>query len=217
MRNTEKVRRSAASNLFVQFPLAELTLQLAVDPSKSRRSIPARADGQSHGRSQQKPTVDPSKNRRLIPTICSAQRTLHRTAWSRLFLLLLLLGVRGMVTKSGSVQFIFCSVSAVCLNLKNTRNGPVSCHLLLRRNLLCMLMRRWCRSEVDWTLLPSSIFWERYWGHRSRKAWIYRYTLRSHQVRSRSWHVRRHRLTKNLRRKKNQSLRVQTKFFWMMN
>jgi hypothetical protein len=47
MRNTEKVCRSAAPNLLVQFPLAELTLQLAVDPSKSRRSIPARADGQS--------------------------------------------------------------------------------------------------------------------------------------------------------------------------
>jgi hypothetical protein len=60
MRNTEKVRRSAAPNLLVQFPLAELTLQLAVDPSKSRRSITARADG----RSQQKPTVDPSKSRR---------------------------------------------------------------------------------------------------------------------------------------------------------
>jgi hypothetical protein len=63
MRNTEKMRRSAASNLFVQFPLAELTLQLAVDPSKSRRSIQARADG----RSQQEPMVDPSKNRRSIP------------------------------------------------------------------------------------------------------------------------------------------------------
>jgi hypothetical protein len=64
MRNIKKVCRSAAPNLLVQFPLAELTLQLAVDPSKSRRSIPARADG----RSQQKPTVDPSKSRRLIPT-----------------------------------------------------------------------------------------------------------------------------------------------------
>jgi hypothetical protein len=63
MRNTKKVRRSAAPNLLIQFPLAELTLQLAVDPSKSRRSIPARADG----RSQQKPTVDPSKSRRSIP------------------------------------------------------------------------------------------------------------------------------------------------------
>jgi hypothetical protein len=52
MRNTEKVRRSAASNLLVQFPLAELTLQLTVDPSKSRR---------------QEPTVDPSKSRRSIP------------------------------------------------------------------------------------------------------------------------------------------------------
>jgi hypothetical protein len=68
MRNTKKVRRSAASNLLVQFPLAELTLQLAVDPSKSRRSIPARADGKSRrsipakadGRSQQEPTVDPN-------------------------------------------------------------------------------------------------------------------------------------------------------------
>jgi hypothetical protein len=65
MRNIEKVRRSAAPNLLVQFPLAELTLQLAVDPSKSRRSIPVRADG----RSQQKPMVDPSKSRRLIPTV----------------------------------------------------------------------------------------------------------------------------------------------------
>jgi hypothetical protein len=64
MRNTKKVRRFTAPNLLVQFPLAELTLQLAVDPSKSRRSIPARADG----RSQQKPTVDPSKSQRLIPT-----------------------------------------------------------------------------------------------------------------------------------------------------
>jgi hypothetical protein len=36
-----------------------------VDPSKSRRSIPARADD----RSQQEPTVDPSKSRRSIPTI----------------------------------------------------------------------------------------------------------------------------------------------------
>jgi hypothetical protein len=53
MRNTEKVRRSAAPNLLVQFPLAELTLQLAVDPSKSQRSIPAKADG----RSQQEPTA----------------------------------------------------------------------------------------------------------------------------------------------------------------
>jgi hypothetical protein len=70
MRNTEKVRRSAAPNLLVQFPLAELTLQLAVDPSKSRRPIPARADG----RSQQKPTVDPSKSRRLIPTVPAATR-----------------------------------------------------------------------------------------------------------------------------------------------
>jgi hypothetical protein len=58
MRNTEKVRRSAASNLLVQFPLAEFTLQLTVDPSKSRRSIPARANG----RSQQEPTVDPDSD-----------------------------------------------------------------------------------------------------------------------------------------------------------
>jgi hypothetical protein len=55
MRNTKKVRRSAAANLLVQFLLAELTLQFAVDPSKSRRSIPAKVDG----RSQQEPTVDP--------------------------------------------------------------------------------------------------------------------------------------------------------------
>jgi hypothetical protein len=68
MRNTEKVRRSAAPNLLVQFPLAELILQLAVDPSKSRRSIPVRADGKSRrpittktdGRSQQKLTIDPN-------------------------------------------------------------------------------------------------------------------------------------------------------------
>jgi hypothetical protein len=65
MRNTEKVRRSAAPNLLVQFPLAELTLQLAVDPNKSRQSIPARADG----RSQQKPMVDPSKSRRQEPMV----------------------------------------------------------------------------------------------------------------------------------------------------
>jgi hypothetical protein len=57
MRNIKKGRRSAASNLLIQFPLAELTLQLTVDPSKNRRSIPARADG----RSQQEPTVDPDK------------------------------------------------------------------------------------------------------------------------------------------------------------
>jgi hypothetical protein len=83
MRNTEKVRRSAAPNLLVQFSLAELTLQLTVDPSKSRRSIPAKADGRSQqepttradGRSQQKPTVDPSKSRRLIPTIVSMPPT----------------------------------------------------------------------------------------------------------------------------------------------
>jgi hypothetical protein len=65
MKNTKNVRRSAAPNLLVQFSLAELTLQLAVDPSKSRRSIPARADG----RSQQKPTVDPSKSRWQEPTV----------------------------------------------------------------------------------------------------------------------------------------------------
>jgi hypothetical protein len=70
MRNTKKVRRSAALSLLVQFPLAELTLQLAIDPSKSRRSIPARADDKSRrsipakadGRSQQEPTVDPDSN-----------------------------------------------------------------------------------------------------------------------------------------------------------
>jgi hypothetical protein len=65
MRNTEKMRRSAAPNLLVQFPLAELTLQLTVDPSKSRRSIPARADD----RSQQKSTVNLSKSRRQEPTV----------------------------------------------------------------------------------------------------------------------------------------------------
>jgi hypothetical protein len=65
MRNTENERRSIASNLLVQFPLAELTLQIVVDPSKSRRSILARADG----RSQQKPTVDPSKSRRQEATV----------------------------------------------------------------------------------------------------------------------------------------------------
>jgi hypothetical protein len=64
MRNTEKVRRSAAPNLLVQFPLAELTLQLAVDPSKSRRSIPAKADG----RSQQEPTVDPDTTQPVYVT-----------------------------------------------------------------------------------------------------------------------------------------------------
>jgi hypothetical protein len=65
MRNTEKVRRSATPNLLIQFPLAELTLQLAVDPSKSRRSIPAKADGQS----QQEPTVDPDNLDRWISEI----------------------------------------------------------------------------------------------------------------------------------------------------
>jgi hypothetical protein len=70
MRNTEKVHRSAAPNLLVQYPLAELTLQLAVDPSKSRRSIPAKADG----RSQQEPTVDPSKSRRSIPARADGKR-----------------------------------------------------------------------------------------------------------------------------------------------
>jgi hypothetical protein len=67
MRNTKKACRSTAPNLLVQLPLAELTLQLVVDPSKSRRSIPARVDGKSRrsipakadGRSQQEPTVDP--------------------------------------------------------------------------------------------------------------------------------------------------------------
>jgi hypothetical protein len=43
---------TVASQLRVQFSLAELTLQLTVDPSKSRR---------------QEPTVDPSKSRRSIP------------------------------------------------------------------------------------------------------------------------------------------------------
>jgi hypothetical protein len=89
MRNTEKVRRSTASNLLVQFSLAELTLQLAVDPSKNRWSIPARADGKSRrsipvradGRSQQKPTVDPSKNRRQESTV--DPDTPHRRARTR--------------------------------------------------------------------------------------------------------------------------------------
>jgi hypothetical protein len=63
MRNTENVRRSAAPNLLVQFPLAELTLQLTVDPSKSRRSIPVKADG----RSQQEPMVDPDILHRCLP------------------------------------------------------------------------------------------------------------------------------------------------------
>jgi hypothetical protein len=62
MRNIEKVRRFAAPNLLVQFPFAELTLQLAVDPSKSRRSIPARADG---------------KSRQLIPTASRPHRRLR--------------------------------------------------------------------------------------------------------------------------------------------
>jgi hypothetical protein len=77
MRNTEKVRRSAAPNLLVQFPLAELTLQLAVDPSKSRWSIPVRADGKSRrsipartdGKSRRSiPVRADGKSRRLIPT-----------------------------------------------------------------------------------------------------------------------------------------------------
>jgi hypothetical protein len=76
MRNSEKVRRSTAPNLLVQYLLAELTLQLTVDPSKSQRLFP-RADGRSQqeptaradGRSQQKPTVDPSKNRQQEPTV----------------------------------------------------------------------------------------------------------------------------------------------------
>jgi hypothetical protein len=63
MRNIKKGRRSAATNLLVQFLLAKLTLQLAVDPNKNRRSIPARADGKSQrsipaktgGRFQQEP------------------------------------------------------------------------------------------------------------------------------------------------------------------
>jgi hypothetical protein len=66
MRNTEKVRRSTASNLLVQYPLAELTLQLAIDPSKSRR---------------QEPMVDPSKSRRLFPT--------RDSAWIHVLLLVL--------------------------------------------------------------------------------------------------------------------------------
>jgi hypothetical protein len=65
MRNTENVRRSAAPNLLVQFSLVELTLQLAVDPSKNRRSIPARADGKSR---RSIPAKVDGKSRRLIPT-----------------------------------------------------------------------------------------------------------------------------------------------------
>jgi hypothetical protein len=91
MRNTEKVRRSAAPNLLVQFPLAELTLQVTVDSSKSRRSILARADG----RFQQKPTVDPSKSRRLIPTVPSC--------WS-------LFKVRVSVFRSINLPFFFSSL-----------------------------------------------------------------------------------------------------------
>jgi hypothetical protein len=47
MRNIKNVHRSAAPNLLIQFALAELTLQLTVDPNKNRRSIPVRADGRS--------------------------------------------------------------------------------------------------------------------------------------------------------------------------
>jgi hypothetical protein len=88
MRNTEKVRRSATPNLLVQFPLAELTLQFAVDRSKNRRSIPARADGKkpmvdlSKSR-RQEPTVDLSKSRRSIPAIVDGKsRRLIPTASS---------------------------------------------------------------------------------------------------------------------------------------
>jgi hypothetical protein len=84
MRNSEKVRRSTAPNLLVQYLLAELTLQLTVDPSKSQRLFP-RADGRSQqeptaradGRSQQKPTVDPSKNRQQEPTLFPTISTLQ--------------------------------------------------------------------------------------------------------------------------------------------
>jgi hypothetical protein len=93
MRNTEKERRSAAPNLLVQFLLAELTLQLAVDPSKSRRSIPARADDKSRrsipakadGRSRQEPTVNPNKIHILKSLLCSVNLLLQFSFLSLLF------------------------------------------------------------------------------------------------------------------------------------
>jgi hypothetical protein len=44
MRNTEKVRCSAAPNLLVQFPLAELTLQLAVNFQHISDGTPANSN-----------------------------------------------------------------------------------------------------------------------------------------------------------------------------
>jgi hypothetical protein len=75
MRNTEKVRRSTAPNLLVQYPLAELTLQFAVDPSKSRRSIPARADGKSQ-------RLFPTDSHGLLPQVLGSQYNTspHRSA-----------------------------------------------------------------------------------------------------------------------------------------
>jgi hypothetical protein len=69
------VRRSVASNLLVQFSLAELTLQLAVDPSKSRRSIPARVDGKSR---RSIPARADGKSRWLIPTLRTASERAKR-------------------------------------------------------------------------------------------------------------------------------------------
>jgi hypothetical protein len=44
MRNTEKLRRSTASNLLVQYPLAELTLQLAVNFQHVSGGTPANSN-----------------------------------------------------------------------------------------------------------------------------------------------------------------------------
>jgi hypothetical protein len=44
MRNTEKVRRSTAPNLLVQYPLAELTLQLAVNLQHVSGGTPANSN-----------------------------------------------------------------------------------------------------------------------------------------------------------------------------
>jgi hypothetical protein len=85
------VRRSATPNLLVQFPLAELTLQLTVDPSKNRRSIPARADGRSYksrrsiparadGRSRQPPQCRPSAQTPAAPPASSQQRLRRKAA-----------------------------------------------------------------------------------------------------------------------------------------
>jgi hypothetical protein len=69
-----ELRRTPTSRVLVRLIVLSITGDRAngrsqqeptVDPSKSRRSIPAKADG----RSQQEPTVDPSKSRRLIPSL----------------------------------------------------------------------------------------------------------------------------------------------------